>query len=59
MCIVSSYNYVQLVYLHKYIHTYIHTCIILCGKLKEAVTGYKSHVHHGGTCDPSCLIWYN
>ena len=20
---------------------------------------YKSHVHHGGTCDPSCLIWYN
>ena len=34
-------------------------CIILCGKLKEAATGYKSHVHCGGTCDPSCPIWYN
>jgi len=28
---------------------------ILRGKLKEAAAGYKSHVHHSGTCDPSCL----
>ena len=34
-------------------------CIILGGKLKEATTEYKSHAHHGGTCDPSCFIWYN
>ena len=34
-------------------------CIILRGKLKEATTGYKSHVHRGGNCDPSCLIRYN
>ena len=38
---------------------YMYTCIILRGKLKEAVTGYKSHVHRGGTCDPSCCIWYS
>ena len=31
---------------------YIHTCMILHGKLKEAATEYKSHVHHGGTRDP-------
>jgi len=31
-----------------------HHCIILRGKLKEAAMGYKSHVHRGGTCDPSC-----
>ena len=37
----------------------ISNCIILRGKLKEAATEYKSHVHHGGTCDPNCLIWYN
>ena len=33
-----------------------YTYIILSGKLKEAATEYKSHVHHGGTCDPSYLI---
>ena len=34
-------------------------CILLHGKLKEAATEYKSYVHCGSTCDPSCLIWYN
>ena len=35
---------------------YNSSCIILRGKLKEAATGYKSHVHPGRTC---VLIWYN
>ena len=40
------------------VHYYVH-CIILRGKLKEAATEYKSHVHRGGTCDSSCLLRYN
>ena len=43
----NLYIYIN-TYIRTYIHTYIHTCIILCGKLNEAVMGYKSHVHHGG-----------
>ena len=46
---------------HGYNFTRVFITIILCGKLREATMEYMytSHVHRGGTCDPSCLIWYN
>ena len=45
VCISTNPRYMTMCY-----------CIILCGKLREAATEYKSHVHLV-SCPSPCMVW--